>query len=138
MHPCLCAVHNSKTESTVGLLTRSQYLSGLHHAFSGPWSPPSHPQLSSYSPLTETDVAKIPLSTGPTALTLTLLISYTSVTSASVHTHSKHNSITIQTIPTSFKQAQVTPLLKKTNTSPLSGQNLLNKGGWLFMPLLCK
>jgi len=105
--------------------TISSQFSNPHTQEPRPTTPKANNPLSSFSPLTEEEVSKLLLSSHPTtclldpipshllqAISLTLLPALTHIINSSLHTG---------IFPTAYKQAQVTPLLKKTtlNTSLL-------------------
>ncbi len=74
--------------------------------------------LSSFSPLSEMDVSKLIISSHPTTCPLdpipTHLLQAISSSVIPVLTHIINTSLHTGTFPTAFKQARVTPLLKKT------------------------
>ncbi len=83
--------------------------------------------LSSFSPLSETDVSKLVLSSHPTTCPLdpipTHLLQAISSSVIPALTHIINTSLHTGTFPTAFKQARVSPLLKKT----LSKSNTFRK-----------
>jgi len=87
-------------------------------------TPPANNPLFSFTPLTEEQVSKLLLSSHPTTCPIdpiTSAPSNLSYTSSRTHTHIINSS---RIFPTAFKQARVTPLLKK---STLSEHITLNK-----------
>ncbi len=83
--------------------------------------------LSSFSPLSETDVSKLIHSSHPTTCPLdpipTHLLQAISSSVIPVLTHIINTSLHTGTFPTAFKQARVTPLLKKPSLNPALLEN---------------
>ncbi|KAF4088833.1 hypothetical protein AMELA_G00059270, partial [Ameiurus melas] len=87
-----------------------------------PTPPPRTSQLTSFSPLSETDVSKLLRSSRPTTCPLdpipSQLLQSIAPTLLPALTHIFNTSLSTGTYPTSFKQARVTPLLKKPSLNP--------------------
>uniref|UniRef100_A0A9J7ZGW8 Reverse transcriptase domain-containing protein n=1 Tax=Cyprinus carpio carpio TaxID=630221 RepID=A0A9J7ZGW8_CYPCA len=82
--------------------------------------------LSSFSPLSETDVSKLILSSHPTTCPLDPIPTHLQAISSSVIpslTHIINSSLHSGTFPSAFKQARVSPLLKRPSLNPALLEN---------------
>ena len=83
--------------------------------------------FSSFTPLSEAEVSKLLTDSRPTSCLLdpipTTLLQAITPTIVTATTHVVNASLTRGTFPTAFKQAQVTPLLKKPSLAPTQVEN---------------
>jgi len=112
--------------------TISSQFSAPHTQEQRPTTPSARNILSSFSPLTEAEVSNLHLSSHPTTCPLdpipSHLLQTISHTLLQALTHTINPSLQPGIFPTAFKQAQVTPLLKKPtlNTSFVELQTCLS------------